>query len=87
MTLLMWTARYGREEVVKFLLQQKHTLPDMADTIYGTLLLAAHSGHEGEPVVRVFLGPLVVNPGNRSLAGNGTGNGSPTGMRLGLQHK
>jgi len=63
LTLLMWAARHGREEVVRFLLQQKHTQPDMADTEYGLTALswAAMSGHEG--VVGLFLGPLFVNPG------------------------
>jgi len=62
MTLLMWAARYGREEVVKFLLQQKHTQPDIADTIHSRTALswAAQSGHEA--VVRLFLGPLFINP-------------------------
>ena len=62
MTLLMWAARYGHEELVRLLLQQRHTRPDMADTKYGRTALswAAESGHEG--VVRLFLGLLFVNP-------------------------
>ena len=64
LTPLMWAARCGREEVVKFLLQQKHTQPDIPDTEYGRTALswAAESGHEG--VVRLFLGPLFLNPGS-----------------------
>ena len=55
-TPIMWAARYGREEVVEFLLQQKHIQPDMSDTKYGRTALswAAGGGHEG--VVRLFLG-------------------------------
>jgi len=62
LTLLMWAARYGRKGIVKFLLQQEHTQPDMADTEHGrtALSFAAGSGH-GE-VVKLFLGPLFVNP-------------------------
>ena len=54
-TPLMWAAKYGREEVVRLLLQQKHTQPDMSDTQYGRTALswAAGGGHEG--VVRLFL--------------------------------
>ena len=64
LTPLMWAARYGREEVVKFLLQQKHTQPDIRDTEYGRTALswAAESGHEG--VVRLLLGSLFLNPGS-----------------------
>ena len=64
LTLLMWAAWYGREELVSLLLQQEHTQPDMADTEYGRTALswAAESGHEG--VVAIFLGPPFVNPGN-----------------------
>ena len=63
LTPLMWAARYGREEVVKLLLGQKHTQPDLLDTKYSRTALpwAASSGHEG--VVRLFLGPSFVNPG------------------------
>ena len=63
LTPLMWAAKHGREEVVKFLLQWKYTQPDIPDTRHGrtALLWAAESGHEG--VVRLFLGSLFVNPG------------------------
>jgi len=63
LTPLMWAARYGHEEVVKLLLQQKHTQPNVPDTRYGRTALswAAGSGHEG--VVRLFLDPSFVNPG------------------------
>ena len=58
----MWAASYGHEEVVKFLMQQEHTQPDIPDTRYGRTALswAAGSGYEG--VVRLFLGSLFVNP-------------------------
>ena len=64
LTPLMWAARYGREDVVKLLLEQKVTKPDIPDTNHGRTALswAARSGHEG--VVRLFLGPQFVNPGN-----------------------
>jgi len=64
LTLLMWAARYGREELVELLLQQKDTQPDISDTRYGRTALswAARGGHEG--VVRLFLGPLFVDPGS-----------------------
>jgi len=64
MTLLMSAARYGREKVVKFLLQQKPTQPDMADTRYSRTALswAAESGHDA--VVKLLLRPLFVNPGS-----------------------
>ena len=67
LTPLMWAARCGWEEVVKLLLRQQHTQPDLPDTKYGRTALswAAGSGHEG--VVRLFLGPLFVDPG--SIAG------------------
>ena len=63
LTPLMWAARYGREEVVKLLLEQKHTQPDMSDAKYARTALswAAESGHEG--VVGLFLGPPFVNLG------------------------
>jgi len=64
LTPLIWAVRYGHEEVVEFLLQQKQTQPDIPDTEYGRTALswAAESGHEG--VVRLFLGPLFLNPGS-----------------------
>jgi len=60
---LMWAARYGCEETVKLLLQQKQAQPDIPDIRYGRTALswAAGSGHEG--VVRLFLGRPFVNPG------------------------
>ena len=64
LTPLMWAARQGREDVVKLLLEQKHTQPDMPDGYHGRTALswAAGSGHEG--VAKLFLGPLFVNPGS-----------------------
>ena len=64
LTPLMWAARYGREEVVKLLLEQKHTQPDMRGTQDGrtALLWAAGSGCEG--VVKLFLSQQFVNPGS-----------------------
>ena len=77
LTPLMWAARHGREEVVKLLLRQKHTRPDMRDMEDGRTALAwaAGSGHEG--VVKLFLDPLFANPGRigRSL-------GTPQAMGL-----
>ena len=62
LTPLMWAARHGREEVVKLLLQQKDTQPDITETESGRTALswAAGSGHEG--VVRLFLGRLCAHP-------------------------
>ena len=64
MTPLMWAARYGHEEVVKLLLEQKHTQPDMRGGQDGQTALswASGSGHEG--VVKLFLSQLFVNPGS-----------------------
>jgi len=64
LTPLMWAAKCGREEVVKLLLQQNHTEPDIPDTQYDRTALswAARSGHEG--VVKLFLGQLFVNLGS-----------------------
>jgi len=64
LTPLMWAAKHGREEVVKLLLRQKSTQPDVPDTKYGRTALswAAGSGHEG--VVKLFLGRLFANPRN-----------------------
>ena len=63
LTPLMWAARDGREEVVKLLLEQKHTELDIPDR-YGQTALswAAKSGHEG--VVKQFLSRQFVNPGS-----------------------
>ena len=64
LTPLMWAAKYGREEVVKLLSQQKHIRLDKRETPYGRTALswAARRGHEG--VVRLFLGPSFINPGS-----------------------
>ena len=64
LTPLMWAARYGREEVAKLLLEQKHTQPDIRDRWDGRTALswAAGSGHEG--VVRLFLSRLFISPGS-----------------------
>ena len=64
LTPLMWAARQGHEGVVRLLVEQKHTQPDIPDTRYGRTALswAAGRGHEG--VVRLFLSPLFVNPGS-----------------------
>ena len=64
LTPLMWAARHGREEVVKLLLEEKHTQPDMPATKSGRTALswAAGGGHVG--VIELFLGPLCVYPGN-----------------------
>jgi len=64
LTPLMWAASEGREEVVKSLLEEKHTQPDMSATKSGRTALswAAGSGHVG--VVELFLGPPCVYPGN-----------------------
>ena len=61
-TPLIWAARYGHEEVVRFLLQIKHIQPDQPNANSGRTALswAAGNGHEG--VVRLFLGPRFVNP-------------------------
>ena len=40
LTLPMWAARYGREEVVKLLLRQKHTQPDIPDMHYDRTALS-----------------------------------------------
>ena len=63
LTPLIWAARCGHEEVVKLLLQQKQTQPDMPDTHYGRTALswAAGSGHEG--VVRLLLASRYNDPG------------------------
>jgi len=64
MTPLIWAARYGHEDVVLLLLQQKRIQPDQRDTYGGRTALswAAGNGHEG--VVRLFLGPQFINPGS-----------------------
>jgi len=63
MTPLMWAAKYGREEVVRLLLQQKHTHPDMPDTWHGRTALSWAAGNGKEGVVKLFLSPSFVNPG------------------------
>ena len=62
MTPLIWAARYGHQEVVRFLLREKYIQPDQPDADYGRTALswAAGNGHEG--VVRLFLRPKFVNP-------------------------
>ena len=64
MTPLIWAARYGHEDVVLLLLQQKHIQPNKRDTDGGLTALswATRNGHEG--VVRLFLGPQFINPGS-----------------------
>ena len=64
MTPLIWAAKYGHEEVVRLLLQEKHIQPDQQDGNNGRTALswAAGNGHEG--VVRLFLGRQFVNPGS-----------------------
>ena len=63
LTPLMWAARYGHEEVVKLLLQQKHTRPNAPDTRYGRTALSWAAGSGNEGVIRQFLSPPFVNPG------------------------
>ena len=60
-TPLMWAARYGHKEVVKLLLQQKYTQPNIPDIRNGLtgLFLVAENGHGG--VIQQFLGRLLVN--------------------------
>jgi len=64
LTPLMWAAKYGCEEVVKLLLHQKHTQPDIPDTWHGRTALSWAAGNGNEEVVRLFLGPSFVNPGS-----------------------
>jgi len=63
LTPLICAARYGREEVVKRLLEYKYTQPDLPDRLYRRTALswAAGSGH-GE-VVRLLLSRSFVNLG------------------------
>jgi len=63
LTPLIWAAKYGREEVVKLLLQQKHTLPDIQDTRHGRTALSWAAGNGNEGVVGLFLGLPFVNRG------------------------
>ena len=63
LTPLMWAAKYGHEEVVKLLLQQKHTQPDMLDTQHGRTALSWAAGNGNEGVVRLFLSLLFADPG------------------------
>jgi len=51
------------EKVVKLLLQQRHTQPDMPDT-GGRTALSWAAGNGCEGVVRLFLSRLFVNPGS-----------------------
>jgi len=62
-TPLMWAAKYGREAVVKLLLEQKHIQPDAHDTQYGRTALSWAAGGGCDGVVRLFLGRPFVNPG------------------------
>ena len=64
LTPLMWAARYGREEVVKLLLKQKHTQPDMRDTQYGRTALSWAAGNGHGEVVKLFFDQPFVNPGS-----------------------
>ena len=63
LTLLMWAARHGCEEVVKVLLQHRLIRPNMRDTLYGRTALSwgAGNGHEG--VVRLLLCRTFVDSG------------------------
>ena len=63
LTPLMWAAMHGRQEVVKVLLKQKRTQPDMPDAGHGKTALAWAAEGGYEEVVRLFLGPLFINPG------------------------
>ena len=64
MTPLIWATRYGHEEVVRLLLQEKHIQPDQQGTNDGRTALswAAGNGHEG--AVKLFFEPQFVNPGS-----------------------
>ena len=64
LTPLMWASRYGREEVVKPLLEQKHTQPDMRDKVQGRTALSWAAGSGCEGVVNLFLSRFFVNPGS-----------------------
>ena len=63
-TPLMWAARYGHEKVVKLLLRQKHTQPDIPNMRNGQAALrrAAGGGYWG--VIWRSLGWLFVNLGS-----------------------
>ena len=63
-TPLIWAARYGREEVVKLLLRNKHLQPDQQDPMDGRTALSWAAGNGHEAVVRLFLGQQFVNPGS-----------------------
>ena len=58
-----WAARNGNE-VVRQLLRKKHIETDQQDTNYGRTALSWAAGNGYEGVVRLFLGPQFVNPGN-----------------------
>jgi len=64
LTPLMWAARYGHKEVVKLLLEQKNTQPDISDTRYGRTALSWAAGSGCEGVIRLFLSRPFVNPGS-----------------------
>jgi len=63
LTPLIWAAKYGHEEVVRLLLEQERTQPDIPGGIHGRTALswAAGSGHDG--VVRMLLSRSFVNLG------------------------
>ena len=63
LTPLMWAARYGHEEVVKLLLEQKHTQPDVPDTRLGQTALSWAAGSGREAVVRLLLSRSFINLG------------------------
>ena len=61
MTPLMWAACKGHEEVAKLLLD-KHTKPDIPDTMGGRTALSFSAERRHEGVVRLYLAKLFVNP-------------------------
>ena len=65
LTPLIWAARYGHEEVVKLLLEQTDTQPDIPDTRYGRTALSWAAGNGREGVVGLFLTRLLVNSGSQ----------------------
>ena len=63
-TPLIWAARYGREEVVRLLLQQKDIQSGIEDTEHGRTALSWAAGSGNEGVVGQLLGPLSANGGS-----------------------
>jgi len=61
LTPLMWAAMHGHEEVVKLLLRQKRTQPDIPHTGSGRTALSWAAGGGHEEAVRLLLGPRFVN--------------------------